>query len=202
MSIHQLASGSNQVLEENVDSAGENISIYIPWDIQTPSETEGMNLTEERKIRIFCTGLIQEAGILLKLPQICILTGMLTFNRFYWRKSFQKTEPFNIACAALFVATKVEESFRKLRDLVSVFFHLIKKKENIKPIPVLEITSDTYSNMKNSVILMEMHILKELGFQVYSLNEHPHKLLKSINLLLKGNPGLVQKVKFNFPLGI
>lgn len=191
MSIHQTVSTS--VLEETPEQE-TSVSIYIPWDIQTPSELEGMSVVEERKIRIFCTGLIQEAGVLLKLPQISILTGMLIFNRFYWRKSFQKTEPFNIACASLFVATKVEESFRKLRDLVSVFFHLIKKKENVRPVPILEITSDVYSNMKNSIILMEMHILKELGFQVYSLNEHPHKLLKCINLLLKGTSGLVQKV--------
>lgn len=168
--------------------------VYLPWDLTTPSENEGMSCIEERKVRSFFTGLIQEAGILLKLPQICILTGMMIFNRFYYKSSFQKEDPLEVACASLFLATKVEESNRRVRDIVSVFFHLTKKKEHLKPIPVLEITSETYTNMKNAVIHYEMQILKELGFQIYSLNEHPHKLLKSINLLLKGNPTLVQKV--------
>ena len=190
-------STANQINTEEILEE-EKVSIYIPWDIQTPSEVEGMTLLEERKIRIFCTGMIQEAGILLKLPQVCILTGMLIFNRFFWRKSFQKFDSNHTACAALFLATKVEESFRKLRDLVSVFFHLIKQKDNVKPVPVLDITSEIYLNLKNSVILMERHILKELGFQVYSLNEHPHKLLKSFVILLKGSPSLVQKVKIIF----
>jgi cyclin L len=174
---------------------------YIPWEIPTPSELEGLSLVDEKKIRIFMSGLIQEAGILLKLPQVCILTGMSIFQRFYFKKSFLKFDPLHCSCASLFIATKIEESFRKVRDLVSIFHHLSKKKSGCHPIPVLDVTSEQYVELKQKVLVMERYVLKELGFNLGFLGEHPHKHLKLIVGLIKGSSILAQTVCF-FDIGM
>jgi transcription initiation factor TFIIIB Brf1 subunit/transcription initiation factor TFIIB len=171
----------------------ENL-FYIPWDNLTPSEIEGMTELEERKIRIFTTTFLQEAGIHLKLPQATILTGLAIFNRFYWKQSYIKFEPFHIAAASLFLACKVEETLRRIRDVISVFYHLYKKKENKKSeLFILDVTTITYQRLKNQIIVMETFILKELGFCLYDLTNHPHKYLLYFIKNLKGNRDFLQK---------
>ena len=174
-----------------------NSDIFLPFELITPSEKEGMSRNDENKLRCFVIEIIQEAGILLKLPQNCILTGMLIYNRFYYKQSYQNFEPLSIATSSLFIATKVEEVFRKIRDLISVFYFIVKKKENTEN-KILDVTSDLYQQLKANVITMEHYILKELGFDFYKLNTHPHNFLIHFLKLLKGNSNLIQKVLIYF----
>ena len=44
--------------------------------------------------------------------------------------------PQHIALGALFLATKVEESPRKMRDVLAVFMHLEQKRKGLKPQPL------------------------------------------------------------------
>jgi len=178
----------SQPLQPNIEN-----QLYLPYEILSPSELEGMSRNDEDKIRSFTIEMIQEAGILLKLPQNCILTGMLIYNRFYYKQSYQNFEPISIATSSLCIATKVEEVFRKIRDLISVFYWLLKKKERDES-KILDVTSDLYQQLKSNVITMEHHILKELGFDLYKLIDHPHSFLIHFLKFLKGNTNLIQKV--------
>ena len=54
---------------------GKNNAIYIPVNIITPSEIEGLTLEDERKIRIYGCEFIKEASILLKMPNIVASTA-------------------------------------------------------------------------------------------------------------------------------
>ncbi|RZC59064.1 hypothetical protein C5167_006365 [Papaver somniferum] len=59
----------------------------------SPSRKDGVNESTENTLRIYGCDLIQEGGILLKLPQVVMATGQVLFHRFYCKKSFAR---FNI----------------------------------------------------------------------------------------------------------
>ena len=104
---------------EDVSTNVENI--YIPLAIKTPSELSGMSKEDERKLRLYGVSLIQHTGILLKLSQSAISWAANIFHRFYYKKNFMKWDCGIAALSALFLATKIEEQPRKLRDTVSTF---------------------------------------------------------------------------------
>ena len=54
-----------------------------------------------------------------------------------------------------------------------------------------------YSLWKDELIATERHILKELGFDLYQLSEHPHKYILYFIKLLEGNAQLSQ-VAWNY----
>ncbi|XP_026381719.1 cyclin-L1-1-like isoform X2 [Papaver somniferum] len=50
----------------------------------SPSRKDGVNESTENTLRIYGCDLIQEGGILLKLPQVVMATGQVLFHRFYF----------------------------------------------------------------------------------------------------------------------
>jgi hypothetical protein len=176
--------------------------IYIPPFYKTPSELSGMSEIEELKTRIFCNSIIQESGIVLRLPQMTILTAMNIFNRLYWKISYTTIEPFHALCASIFIATKTEETLRRLRDVISSCYYILKKKEKgVKILSnmkfqkelVLDVLSDEYLNLKSNVMVVETYMLKELGFFLYALSDHPHKYLIHFIKILRGTRELLQR---------
>ena len=51
----------------------------------TPSANDGIDVSDEKFHRVFGCELIQEAGILLKLPQVVMVTGQSILHRFFYR---------------------------------------------------------------------------------------------------------------------
>ena len=51
----------------------------------TPSFNDGIDSKIEKLHRIYGCELIQEAGILLRLPQVVMVTGQSILHRFYYR---------------------------------------------------------------------------------------------------------------------
>ena len=76
----------------------------------------------------------------------------------------------------MFLAAKIEENPRKLKDVVSIFDYLYKqKKERTRSVRPLDLNSFYYTDLKNEIIDAERYILKELGFstdKISSLNVH------------------------------
>ncbi|THU68653.1 hypothetical protein C4D60_Mb08t06130 [Musa balbisiana] len=56
----------------------------------SPSRKDGIDEETETTLRIYGCDLIQESGILLKLPQAVMATGQVLFHRFYCKKSFAR----------------------------------------------------------------------------------------------------------------
>lgn len=90
----------------------------------TPSLLDGLDADTEADLRILGCELIQTAGILLKLPQVAMATAQVLFQRFYFSKSFvrQNFEVTGMGC--LYLASKIEEAPRRIRDVVNVFHHI------------------------------------------------------------------------------
>lgn len=126
--------------------------------------------------RIYGCDLVQEATILLDLPQVCAATAQTLFHRFYARRSFARHDVRHVAMGVLFLAAKVEESPRRLRDVLNVFNALFQYRDDgLRELEPLDIGSERYSNMKALVVHVEGEVLTELGFILYT--EHPHKFI-------------------------
>ena len=65
----------------------------------SPSGRDGFDEQAETYLRLYGCELIQEAGILLRLPQVVMATGQVLFQRFYCRKSMREFNVRVSACA-------------------------------------------------------------------------------------------------------
>ncbi|CAC5385116.1 CCNL [Mytilus coruscus] len=150
-------------------------TVLIPDDklSPTPSLQDGLDSDTEMDLRILGCELIQSSGVLLKLPQVAMATGQVLFQRFYYSKSFVKHNMEVLAMACINLAAKIEESPRRIRDVINVFHHVkqMRKQKTIVPL----ILDQNYINLKNQVIKAERRVLKELGFSVHV--KHPHKVI-------------------------
>ncbi|KRY47550.1 Cyclin-L2, partial [Trichinella britovi] len=155
-----------------------------------PSLADGMDYETERAVRFCGCDLIQRASILLRLPQVAAATGQIIFHRFFYARSFLRCTFDYVCMACIYLASKIEESPRRIRDVINVF-HQLKQRRMIKQgllseNKILPCALDhRYVFLKNEVIKAERRILKELGFCVHV--KHPHKLiyvfLKALNTL-------------------
>jgi len=207
-----------------------NENVYLPIYVKSPSELYGFNESEEKKIKFYLLLMMQEAGIILRVPQNSILTSQLIFNRFFWRVGLNSYEPFVIAMTSFYIGCKSEETYKRIRDVISVFYKLYStkkkseadqttkskskgaaddknvsksnirntkenEKEEVKQKNehILDICSEEYKVIKNNICFYEIQILKELGFSIYSLCDHPHKYLTHFIKHLKGTKELLQK---------
>lgn len=159
--------------------------ILVPKEVlqRTPSREDGIRQSIERRARAFGVELIQRATILLRLPQTTGVSAAAILQRFYFRRSLADFDVRVAAPAALLLACKLEETHRSLRDIVLVFHRLRMRRfgeDNTAvyagiPTPALEPGSSDAAQMKQAVISTERHMLRELGFAVASILEHPHK---------------------------
>ncbi|KAK6120401.1 hypothetical protein DH2020_045881 [Rehmannia glutinosa] len=176
----------------------------------SPSSKDGIDEATETTLRIYGCDLIQESGILLKLypfamccsaccslvllllgiPQAVMATGQVLFHRFYCKKSFARFNVKRIAASCVWLASKLEESPRKARQVLIVFHRMECRRENL-PIEHLDTSSKRYVDLKADLIRSERHLLKEMGFICHV--EHPHKFISNYLATLETPPELRQE---------
>ncbi|XP_041001537.1 cyclin-L1-1 isoform X1 [Juglans microcarpa x Juglans regia] len=155
-----------------------------------PSRKDGIDEATETTLRIYGCDLVQESGILLKLPQAVMATGQVLFHRFYCKKSFARFNVKKVAASCVWLASKLEESPRKARQVLIVFHRMECRRENL-PIEHLEVGSQKYHVLKTDLSRTERHILKEMGFICHV--EHPHKFISNYLATLETPPELRQE---------
>ncbi|KAI3443614.1 hypothetical protein Pfo_000279 [Paulownia fortunei] len=156
----------------------------------SPSSKDGIDEATETTLRIYGCDLIQESGILLKLPQAVMATGQVLFHRFYCKKSFARFNVKRVAASCVWLASKLEESPRKARQVLIVFHRMECRRENL-PIEHLDTSSKKYVDLKADLIRTERHLLKEMGFICHV--EHPHKFISNYLATLETPPELRQE---------
>nr|POE76497.1 isoform 2 of cyclin-l1-1 [Quercus suber] len=84
---------------------------------------------------------------------------------------------YKVAANYLWLASKLEESPRKARQVLNVFHKIECRMENL-PIEHLEIRSQKYPDLKTDLSRAERHIFKEMGFVCHV--EHPHAFISKL----------------------
>ena len=60
--------------------------------------------------------------------QVAMATAQVLFQRFFFAKSFVKTKMEEAAMACIWLASKVEEAPRRIRDVINVFHYLRQRR--------------------------------------------------------------------------
>ncbi|KAG5176928.1 cyclin-like protein, partial [Tribonema minus] len=154
--------------------------VLLPEEIlaNPPSKDHGVDWETETQHRAWGCELIQEAGILLRLPQVVMCTGQTLLQRFYYRKSLTKFDAFSVAMGCVLLAAKLEEAIghTRVRDVVMVFHRMYLRRRGL-PLEFLELGGTVYAELKTEMIRVERYVLKDLGFGFYNIMDHPHKFI-------------------------
>lgn len=115
------------------------------------------------------TKFIMKAGHRLKLPPVTCASACVLYHRLHKQYFQSEHDPNLVATAALYLASKIEESPCKLRDVINVSYRLLHNDRS-----PLEVGS-LYWELHDSVANCELMILRALQFQVTF--DSPHKYL-------------------------
>ncbi|KAL4896899.1 cyclin-like protein [Aspergillus ambiguus] len=144
---------------------------------RTPSQLDGMPLEAEHTSRSKGVNFITQVGIMLKLPQLTLATAAVYLHRFFMRYSIVDLpqrpgmHPYPIAATSLFLATKVEENVRRMKELVVACCRVAQKQPNLL---VDEQTPDFWK-WRDTILLHEGLLLEALCFDLQL--EQPYRIL-------------------------
>ncbi|KAJ1398822.1 Cyclin-like [Sesbania bispinosa] len=160
----------------------------------SPSKQDGVDLKKEAYLRkSYCT-FLQDLGMRLKVPQVTIATAIIFCHRFFLRQSHAKNDRRIIATVCMFLAGKVEETPRPLKDVILVSYEIIHKKD---PAAVQRIKQkEVYEQQKELILLGERVVLATLGFDLNV--HHPYKPLVEAIKKFKVAQNALAQVAWNF----
>ncbi|KAI9673171.1 MAG: hypothetical protein M1817_003033 [Caeruleum heppii] len=147
--------------------------------LRTPSALDGMPPQQERENRAKGVNFITQAGIMLKLPQLTLAVASVFLHRFFMRYSMVEGPGrvgfhyYAIAATSLFLATKVEENCRKMRELVIACCRVAQKNPSL----LIDEQSKEYWRWRDTILHNEDVLLEAICFDL-SL-EPPYKVLFS-----------------------
>ncbi|ORX74873.1 hypothetical protein DL89DRAFT_301296 [Linderina pennispora] len=118
-----------------------------------------------------CCVFIKAVGRSMGFPTRTINTAQLLVHRTYIYRPQPQATATDIATACLFVAAKMEETLKKLRDiLVHAFIASSQTMEDARTVP-----SSTIDKMRPGVLASEQFVLDVIGYDFRTT--HPHLLL-------------------------
>ncbi|KAG8631985.1 hypothetical protein KVT40_001125 [Elsinoe batatas] len=144
---------------------------------RTPSIQDGMSIEKEKELRAKGINFIRQVGIMLKLPELTLSTGAIFFNRYLMRMSLvdkpgmKALHHYTLGATCLFLATKVEESCRKMKDMVIACCRVAQKNPNL----IIDEQSKDFWKWRDTILLNEDVLLETLCFDLTI--EAPHKQL-------------------------
>ncbi|KAH6762975.1 Cyclin family protein [Perilla frutescens var. hirtella] len=194
-SCHGAPDGDFKASQENPEEVG-GYWYFSRKEIEedSPSRQDGIDLKKETYLRkSYCT-FLQDLGMRLKVPQVTIATAIIFCHRFFLRQSHSKNDRRTIATVCMFLAGKVEETPRPLKDVILVSYEINHKKD---PAAVQRIKQkEVYEQQKELVLLGERVVLGTLG---YDLNvHHPYKPLVEAIKKFKVAQNALAQVAWNF----
>ncbi|KAF2577881.1 hypothetical protein F2Q68_00006256 [Brassica cretica] len=160
----------------------------------SPSRLDGIDLKKETYLRkSYCT-FLQDLGMRLKVPQITIATSIIFCHRFFIRQSHARNDRRTIATVCMFLAGKVEETPRPLKDVIVVSYEIIHKKDPVTAQKIKQ--KEVYEQQKELILSGEKIVLSTLGFDfnVY----HPYKPLVEAIKKFKVAQNALAQVAWNF----
>ena len=109
------------------------------------------------------------------LREVSIIFSTLRFDRFCYNKSVIK---FNFT-AWIIVCTQI----------IFAFHHIYAHRKGLR-LRAMELGGQQYTEWKGELITIERYILKELGFSLYNIMDHPHKYILYFVKVLNGSEEL------------
>ncbi|KAE8708831.1 Cyclin-T1-4 [Hibiscus syriacus] len=160
----------------------------------SPSRRDGIDLKKETYLRkSYCT-FLQDLGVRLKVPQVTIATSIIFCHRFFIRQSHAKNDRRIIATVCMFLAGKVEETPRPLKDVILVSYEIINKKDPAAAQKIKQ--KEVYEQQKELILTGERVVLATLAFDLNV--HHPYKPLVEAIKKFKVAQNALAQVAWNF----
>ncbi|XP_042421730.1 cyclin-T1-5-like isoform X1 [Zingiber officinale] len=174
---------------EPIRSEAEGAPFVTRSEIEmcSPSRKDGIDCLLETELRFSYCSYLQHLGLRLDLPQTTIGAAMVLCHRFFFRRSHACNDRFLIATAALFLATKSEDTPCLLNSVLRVSCE-VSELLGIPYYPYLHHNKEWFEQYRERVIETEQKILTTLDFELQV--EHPFVPLASV----LGKLGLSQSV--------
>ncbi|KAI5285721.1 hypothetical protein KEM55_000538 [Ascosphaera atra] len=144
---------------------------------RTPSCLDGLPLPTEHASRSKAVNFILQVGLILKLPQNTLFTASIYMHRFFMRYSMKDIpgrpgmHPYAVAATALFLATKVDENCRKMKEYVIACCRVGLKNPNL----IVDEQSKEFWRWRDTILHNEDLLLEALCFDLQL--ELPHRFL-------------------------
>ncbi len=144
--------------------------------VRSPSILDGLPVAQELANRQKGVNFITQVGIMLKLPQLTHATASVYLHRFFMRHGMQQPNKaglhhYSVAATALFLATKVEENCRKMRELVVACCRVAQKNPNL----VVDEQNKEYWKWRDTILHNEDLLLEALCFDLQL--DQPYRIL-------------------------
>ncbi|XP_031332881.1 cyclin-K-like isoform X2 [Photinus pyralis] len=131
----------------------------------TPSASNDITYETELEYRREGICLIMDGGKKLKLGSNTIATSAIYFHRFYMFHSFVNFSQYTISCTCLFLASKIDETPRRLKDVINIYHGMLNTTQYMK----------FGSDPEQKVITLESILLETLQFDFDV--DHPYDFL-------------------------
>ncbi|WCJ23722.1 Cyclin family protein [Euphorbia peplus] len=160
----------------------------------SPSRKDGIDVLRETYLRYSYCEFLQNLGMRLELPQTTVGTAMVLCHRFFVRRSHACHDRYLIATAALFLASKSEETPCPLNNVVRASCEIFHKQDMTFLSYILPV--DWFEQYRERVTEAEQMILTTLNFELNV--QHPYAHLTSVLEKL----GFSQSVMVNLALNL
>uniref|UniRef100_A0ACD5XGX4 Uncharacterized protein n=1 Tax=Avena sativa TaxID=4498 RepID=A0ACD5XGX4_AVESA len=157
---------------------------------RSPSRKDGIDSASEARLRASYCAYLRCLGFRLGLPQTTIATAVVYCHRFFFRRSHACHDRFLVATAALFLASKTEETTCLLNTVLRASCEVSQNQE-FNLLPYMTRGQNWFELYRESVIQAEQMILTTLDFELDVA--HPYASLSSSLSKL----GLSHSVIFN-----
>ncbi|KAM3683766.1 hypothetical protein ACJW31_12G173500 [Castanea mollissima] len=186
--------GSSRNSQDRQEESGRWYMSRKEIEENSPSRRDGIDLKKETYLRkSYCT-FLQDLGMRLKVPQVTIATAIIFCHRFFLRQSHAKNDRRTIATVCMFLAGKVEETPRPLKDVILVSYEIIHKKDPAAAQRIKQ--KEVYEQQKELILLGERVVLATLGFDLNV--HHPYKPLVEAIKKFKVAQNALAQVAWNF----
>ncbi|KAL9349757.1 hypothetical protein Peur_057012 [Populus x canadensis] len=160
----------------------------------SPSRRDNIDLKKETYLRkSYCT-FLQDLGMRLKVPQVTIATAIIFCHRFFIRQSHANNDRRTVATVCMFLAGKVEETPRPLKDVIVVSYEIMHKKDPAAAQRIKQ--KEVYEQQKELILIGERVVLATLGFD-FNVH-HPYKPLVEAIKKFKVAQNALAQVAWNF----
>ncbi|KAL8730813.1 MAG: hypothetical protein Q9181_004528 [Wetmoreana brouardii] len=139
--------------------------------LRTPSILEGTPPEKERENRGKGVNFIFQVGMMLRLPQVTLATASVLLHRFFMRHSMNAFHYYSMAATSLYLATKIEEDCRKMKDLVVACVRVAQKDSH----KIVDEQDKEYWRWRDNILHNEDVLLEALCFDLTL--DPPYKLL-------------------------
>jgi cyclin T len=188
-SAGSLSAHSDRTLEGELRSAATTATVALSLamsgprtsDLITPAKTteeDAWLFTDEDRVHAASTRFILDCATELNLPQITGLVAATFARRFFMLESITDHSPALVASACLFLACKVQETHKRLREFVSATVK-VRTSCSARGIEGEDIHDDSplFEGEKLAMLAKEADVLRILNFEMAVGQPHKHLLV-------------------------